>query len=109
MLEVYTGQTEKKKRPLLRLSKDGEGQLDIILVDDAGAPLADFGQIAGGVGVAFEHCDGALESFGYDTTWAEWDDTGRFVRFAEESSRPAIKQASPDPVFLRPGVGFLCP
>ncbi len=69
MLEVYTGQTEKKKRPLLRLSKDGEGQLDIILVDDAGAPLADFWQIAEGGGEAFTLCEGALECQGYDTTW----------------------------------------
>lgn len=83
-LKIYNpGKPEdaKKPRPLLKLGDDG----NVHVVDDDGRTIAVlYGYSKRLLTIAaFSLAKSVIEDRGFDTSWAEWDKEGRFVRWAE--------------------------
>ena len=67
---------ESKPMPLLKITED----MQILAVDYGGQPIA---LITNNLGYA-RNAKQSIKADGYDTSWAEWDDEGRFVNLKED-------------------------
>lgn len=79
MPKIYVPKEEKEEKlpmPMLLINEE----MDILAVDTSGKRIAYIT-----IQQAFaESARDAIMREGYDTSWAEWDDEGRFVRLKED-------------------------
>lgn len=81
MPKMWTGEVVEGEKPMPFLRVDEE--MNVSAVNSSGETITYINQF--NIPLGNRRVKDRLQDYGYSTSWAEWDDEGRFVRLKEDS------------------------